>query len=68
VYGKPHKNGIYRLHARGKKFKKFIDFSPLFPISIHVANSRDILVGIILLTFPPGVNFIICLILVSLFS
>jgi hypothetical protein len=29
VYGKPHKNGIYRLHARGKKFKKFIDFSPL---------------------------------------
>jgi hypothetical protein len=47
VYGKPHKNGIYRLHARGKKFKKFIDFSPLFPISIHVANSRDILVGVV---------------------
>jgi hypothetical protein len=47
VYGKPHKNGIYRLRARGKKFEKFIDFSPLFPISIHVANSRDILVGVV---------------------
>jgi hypothetical protein len=27
-YGKPHKNDIYRLYARGKKFKKFIDVSP----------------------------------------
>ena len=47
VYGKPHKNEIYRLRARGKKFEKFIDFSPLFPISIHVENSGDILVGVV---------------------
>ena len=47
VYGKPHRNEIYRLHARGKKFEKFIDFSGLFPISIHVANSGEILVGVV---------------------
>jgi len=47
VYGKPHRNEIYRLHARGKKFEKFIDFSPLFPISIHVTNSGDILLGVV---------------------
>ena len=47
VYGKPHRNEIYRHQARGKKFEKFIVFSPLFPISIHVANSGDILVGVV---------------------
>jgi hypothetical protein len=43
-YGKPD---IYRLYARGKKFKKFIDVSPLFPISIHVTNSGQILVCVV---------------------
>jgi hypothetical protein len=47
VYGNPHRNEIYRLHAGGKKFEKFIDCSPLFPISIHVTNSGDILVGVV---------------------
>jgi hypothetical protein len=36
---------MYRLRAGGTKSEKFRDFSPLFPISIHVANSGDILVG-----------------------
>jgi hypothetical protein len=47
VYGKPHRNEIYRLHAGGKQFEKFIDCSPLFAISIHVANSGDILIGVV---------------------
>ena len=47
VYGKPHRNEIYKLHAGGKKVEKFIDRTPLFPISIHVPNSGDILVGIV---------------------
>ena len=46
-YGKPHRNEIYRLHARGKKFKKCIDVLPLFPISIHVTNSGQILVCVV---------------------
>jgi hypothetical protein len=44
-YGKPQRNEIYRLHARGKKFKKGIDILPFFPISIHVTNSGQILVS-----------------------
>ena len=47
VYGKPHRNEIYKLHAGGKKVEKFIDRTPLFPISIHVENSGDILVGVV---------------------
>jgi hypothetical protein len=47
AYGKPHRTEIYRLHAGGKKFEKFIDFSPLVPISIHVTNSGNILVGVV---------------------
>jgi hypothetical protein len=54
-YGKPHKNEIYRLYARGKKFKKFIDVSPLYPISIHVTNSGQILVCVV--ESVGGVNF-----------
>jgi len=47
VYGKPHRNEINRHQARGRKFEKFLDFSPLFLISIHVTNSGDILVGVV---------------------
>ena len=47
VYGKPDRNEIYRLQASGTKFNKSRDFSPLFPISIHVANSGQILVGVV---------------------
>jgi hypothetical protein len=41
-----HINEIYRLNGRGKKFKKFKIFS-LLPISIHVTNSGNILVGVV---------------------
>ena len=54
AYRNPHRNEIYRLQARGKKFEKFIDFSPLFLISIHVPNPGDILVGIV--EFAGGEN------------
>jgi len=47
VYGKPHRNEIYRLHARGKRFEMFKNVTPLFPISIHVTNSGDILLGVV---------------------
>jgi hypothetical protein len=47
VYGKPHRNEIYKLHAGGKKVEKFIDRTPLFPISIHVENSGDIIVRVV---------------------
>jgi hypothetical protein len=46
-YGKPQRKEIYRLHARGKKFKKGIDVLPFFPISIHVTNSGQILVCVV---------------------
>ena len=47
VYGKPHRNEIYKLHAGGEKVEKFIDRTSLFPISIHVENSGDILVRVV---------------------
>ena len=42
----PYRNEIYRLNGRGKKFEKFKIFS-LLPISIHVTNSGNILVGVV---------------------
>jgi hypothetical protein len=46
VYGKSYRNEISRLNGRGKKFEKFKIFS-LLPISIHVTNSGNILVGVV---------------------